>query len=156
MTEAEDACSDVARWWALSRANRHARAHTHTRLSISWLWDTLLVGVTTAAGGICGHGLYIIFILLVVTRRLQAKVIAVVRGQHPHWDIRRLPRVMRRQDVWGDTREKWLFCETPNTDWHYLSQPLSQLPYIVSESWYFLPSFLCYRAWCRCSLNGNK
>lgn len=30
MTEAEDACSDVARWWALSRANRHARAHTHT------------------------------------------------------------------------------------------------------------------------------
>lgn len=57
------------------------------------------VGVTAAAGRVSRHGLYIVLVLLVVARRLQAKVVTMVRWQHPHRDVRGLPGVVRCQDI---------------------------------------------------------
>lgn len=79
----------------LSRDPSFTHTHTHAQLS---------VGIAAAAGGIGRHGLHVVLVLLVVTRGLQAKVVAVVRRQHPHWDVGGLPGVVRRQDVWEN---KW-------------------------------------------------
>ena len=78
-------------------------SQTHTlSLSLSLTHSLSLclsVGVAAAAGGIRRHGLHVVLVLLVVTRRLQAEVVAVVRRQHPHGDVRGLPGVVRSQDV---------------------------------------------------------
>jgi len=92
--------SDVAQWWPFTHTQTLTDTHTFF----------LSVRITAAAGGIGRHGFHVVLILLVVTRWLQAEVVAVVRRKQPHWDIGGLPGVVRSQDVWEnkEERRRWI------------------------------------------------
>lgn len=72
---------------------------THTNSACLSVW------VAAAAGRVCGHGLDVVLVLLIMTWGLQAEVVSMVRREHPYWDVWRLPGVVWCQHVWGRRTE---------------------------------------------------